>query len=63
MDVLQVKMSVLCFEVRPLQPDAFQAVIEERGLLVSDDAVSACQLSLLVQKSTQFPSDCGIRSG
>jgi hypothetical protein len=37
-------------------------VIEQRGLLVSDDALSACQLPLLVQKSTQFPSDCGIRS-
>jgi len=63
MNVLQMKMSILRFDVRLLESDAFKAVIEQRGLLVSNHALSACQFPLLVQKSTQFPSDCRIRTG
>jgi len=63
MDVLQVKMTVLRFDMFLLEADAFKAVIEQCGLFVSDDALSTRQFSLLVQESTQFPSDCWICSG
>jgi hypothetical protein len=63
MEVLQVKMVVLRFDVFLLESGALQAVIEQRGLFVGDDALPTCQFSLLVQKSTQFVSDCGVRSG
>jgi hypothetical protein len=62
MDVLKVEMMVLCFDLLLLESDAFESVIEQPRLLVSDDALSTCQLSLLMQESAQFSSDRGIRS-
>jgi hypothetical protein len=63
MDALQVKMMVLRLDMLLLESSAFKTVIEQRGLLVSDDALPTCQLSLLVQISGQLLSHCRIRSG
>src|SRR5665213_754940 len=62
MDVLQAKMVVLRFDMLLLKSCAFKAVIDQRGLLVSDIALSTCQLSLFVQESTQLLRDCRIRN-
>jgi hypothetical protein len=62
MNVLQVQMMVLRFDVLLLESRPLHAVIEQRRLLVSDNALSTCQLSLFVQEPTQFPCDGRVRS-
>jgi hypothetical protein len=59
MDALQAKMMVLRLDMLLLESSAFQTVIEQRGLHVSDDALPTCQLSLFMQESAQLPSHCG----
>jgi hypothetical protein len=43
MDALQVKMVVLGFEMFLLESGAFETAIEQRGLLVGDEALPARQ--------------------
>jgi hypothetical protein len=58
-----MKMMVLRFYMFLLESRALKAVIEQCGLLVCNDALPTGEFSLLVQKSTQFPSDFRIRRG
>jgi hypothetical protein len=62
MNVLQVQMMVLRFDVFLFESRPLHAVIEQRRLLVSDNALSACELSLFMQEATQFACDGRVRS-
>jgi hypothetical protein len=61
MELLQVQVLVLSLKVLLFESGALDPVLKQRGLSVSDDALSTCELLLLVKESTEGVSYCRSR--